>query len=167
MKTVFCLALLCLLPLVIGATPLGELARRERARRAELTRQGKKARTYSDADLEPRAPSTTLAPSRSPAGESREEREREAKRLHWRREREKLDRELARLDANIRRLEWRLEAARARRADRKGDPKARDLQEEVLRESLKALYAEREREINRFLERGRREGALPGWLREP
>lgn len=172
MKTVLFVALLCLLPLLLSASPLGELARKERARRAEaaIARQGRKVRTYGDADLEalagghPAAPPSS-SPARSPSGDKRD---REAERLHWQKERDKLDRELARLDASIRRVEWRLEAHRARRRDRdrKGwDLNERDLQEEILRESLEALRAERGREIERFLERGRREGALPGWLR--
>jgi len=172
MKTVLFVALLCLLPLLLAASPLGELARKERARRAlaALARQGKNVRTYSDVDLQARAGGqSATVPVSSPApSRTGEKRDRDAERLHWRKERDKLERELARLDAGIRRLESRLEAARARRRDRaekNWDVRARDLQEEMIGDSLAALRAEREREVDRFLERGRREGALPGWLR--
>jgi hypothetical protein len=81
----------------------------------------------------------------------------------WEREARRHERELARLDAGIRRLEWRLREKQSRRPA--GERFSKDPVVEVLEDSLETLREERKRIDERFRERARRAGALPGWLR--
>jgi hypothetical protein len=82
---------------------------------------------------------------------------------HWRKEAEQHQREVARLEANRRRLEWRLNEKRSRRRSR--DWLTEDPTIGLLEDSIRALTEERQRLEERFRERARKEGALPGWIR--
>jgi hypothetical protein len=70
---------------------------------------------------------------------------------------------VAKIDASLRRLEWRLNEKRSRRRNREWlteDPAIG-----LLEDSIRSLNEERERLEERFRERARKEGAFPGWLR--
>ena len=66
-------------------------------------------------------------------------------------------------EASLRRLEWRLNEKRARRRSR--DWHTEDPAIALLEDSIQTLTEERNRIEERFRERARREGALPGWIR--
>ena len=173
MKMVFLILLLCLIPVLLVAYDLNEFARKERARRQELvsSRQGEPARVFKDADLEvyhrlrdsrarpredkraKRLKQRAIVPSRDFIKE----------RAHWHKEKQKHERERDRLDASIRRLEWRLAERKAKK--RPGDRLRKDATEQVLEDSLASLREQRTRLIDTFHERARKAGALPGWLR--
>ena len=172
MKITFLILLLCLIPGLLVAYDLSEVARKERARRQELyTPQRVQIRAFKDADLEvyhrlrgdspessqdsrgKRSNRRALLPSRDLVEE----------RAHWQKERTKHERERARIDASIRRLEWRLAERKAKK--RPGERLRKDATEEVLEESLLSLREHRTRLIDSFHERARKAGALPGWLR--
>ena len=173
MKMVFLILLLCLIPVLLVAYDLNEFARKERARRQELvsSRRGEPARVFKDADLEvyhrlrdsrarpredkraKRLKQRAIVPSRDFIKE----------RAHWHKEKQKHERERDRLDASIRRLEWRLAERKAKK--RPGDRLRKDATEQVLEDSLASLREQRKRLIDTFHERARKAGALPGWLR--
>lgn len=167
MKVAVIVMVICLIPVLTVALQLSEVAKKERARRQKLAsfRDGKPTRAFDDADLElyhrlgepppPRGDSR-----RSPVIPSRDLFE---ERAFWRKEKKGHERELARLDAQIRRLEWRLAERKARR--KPGDRLRRDATEQVLQESIQTLRQERDRVVGAFHERARKAGALPGWLR--
>jgi hypothetical protein len=70
---------------------------------------------------------------------------------------------VAKIEANLRRLEWRLNEKRSKRRSREWlteDPAIG-----LLEDSIRALTEERRRLEERFREQARKEGALPGWLR--
>ena len=126
MKMVFLILLLCLIPVLLMAYDLNEVARKERARRQELaiSRRDVQIRTFKDSELEvyhrlrgdsqksppesrwKRSNRRPLAPSRDLVKE----------RAHWQNEKTKHERERARLNASIRRLEWRLAERKAKKA---------------------------------------------------
>ncbi len=173
MKMVFLILLLCLIPVLLMAYDLNEVARKERARRQELaiSRRDVQIRTFKDSELEvyhrlrgdskksppesrwKRSNRRPLAPSRDLVKE----------RAHWQNEKTKHERERARLNASIRRLEWRLAERKAKK--RPGERLRKDPTEEVLEDSLLSLREQRTRFIDSFHERARKAGALPGWLR--
>lgn len=167
MKLFIFLALLCLLSAAVVARDLTEAARKERERRQAVheSRGGEKARSFTNADLkrfqrsEPRTSSLHTSNTRK----TRPERNWAKERAFWKKEKEKHQNNLARLDARIRRLEWRLAERKARR--RPGERLREDPAEKVLEQTLEALHEERKRLIEEFRERGRRARALPGWLR--
>jgi hypothetical protein len=167
LKLFIFLALLCLLSAAVVARDLTEAAKKERARRQAIqeSRRGEKARTFTDSDLKryrrsgPRSPSIHQSKPRK----TRPERDWAKERAFWEKEKEKHQNNLARLDARIRRLEWRLAERKARR--RPGERLREDPAEKVLEQTLEALHEERKRLTEEFRDRGRRAGALPGWLR--
>ncbi len=167
MKIGLIVLVVCLLSVLVIAHDLATAARKERARRVTvtMTRQGKTIPTYTNSELGRyhRELSETLplpvrrkSPRISPRDMAKEE-------AFWRKEYQKHQKELARLEARIRRLEWRLADRRAR--IRPGER----LQDEpaigALEETLEAMHEERRKLIESFQERGRKAGALPGWLR--
>ncbi|MGH9460297.1 MAG: hypothetical protein ACRD1X_03715 [Vicinamibacteria bacterium] len=167
MKVAVLVALICLIPVVLKAIELNGVAQKERSRRLRLTssHDGKLIRSFNDTDLEAYhrvEESETLpgGPRQPPLIASRE-----LSREHafWRKEKVQHDRELARLDAQIRRLEWRLSERKARRQP--GERLRWDATEHVLEESIESLRETRALLIQAFHERARKAGALPGWLR--
>jgi hypothetical protein len=176
-KMTFLVLLLCLIPALLIAYDLNEIARKERARRQELatSRRGAQVRAFNDADLE------VYHRLRDDSAESRKDSRQNSRwkrpkrralapswdlveeRAHWQKEKSKHERERARLDAGIRRLEWRLAERKAKR--RPGERLRKDATEEVLEDSLASLREQRTRFIDSFHERARKAGALPGWLR--
>jgi hypothetical protein len=164
MKTLLVIAIVVMVPVLVrGSSSLAEAARKERARRAALAREGIVVRSFRQNDLpegQKESPASVPSPRSSkpselPAQAGAKERDR------WRLEREKVDREVARLDAGIRRLESRLSLMRAKGRSRLRPEPA----EEALVDSIENLKEERARIREAFLERGRKGGALPGWLR--
>jgi hypothetical protein len=158
---------MCLFSALLVARDLNETAKKERLRRqaSSVSRKGRAVRIYTNTDLErfhEPAPSLS-AQLTSKSSPPRSQRDYEKERQHWAKEKEKHQQEVARLDARIRRLEWRLADRRARR--RPGERLREDPAEKALEESLKSMRAERKRFIEEFLERGRKAGAFPGWLR--
>ena len=165
MKLVVFLFCLSAASAAVFALDLPSLARRERARRGVLA--GNPARVFDDSDLEryrrerssetaPPPPPTAPPPAAAPRDLARDK-------AHWRKETEQYEREVARIEASARRLEWRLNEKRARRRSR--DWLAEDPAIGVLEDSIRALREERQRLEERFRERARKEGALPGWIR--
>lgn len=165
MKIVLLVLVFCLLPLLVVAGSLAEASRKERLRRESLSTgsRNNRARTYTDADLEAyrRLRNSSAEPPRPAARPVTPSRDLTRERAHWQMEKENHDRELARLDAAIRKLDWRLgERKTKRRLSPRDDPAL-----QVLQESLEALRHDRARLIERFQEKARKAGALPGWLR--
>ena len=160
------------LPLMDALAPLlardlTEAAKKERSRRQALStvRRGRSVRVFTNSDLE-RYQRADVSPGPPLSGKRRPVkplRDLAKERKHWQKEKEKHQRERARLDARIRRLEWRLADRRARK--RPGERLREDPAEKALEESLKSMRAERKRFIEEFRERGRKAGAFPGWLR--
>ena len=148
----------------VYAMDLPSLARRERARRS--AHAGKPARSFSDDDLERyrrgRAPdSVPTTPTAAPPPVAARDLTRE--RVSWRKEAQQHQREVAKIEAKLRRLEWRLNEKRSRRRSREWlteDPAIG-----LLEDSIRALSEERRRLEEGFRERARKEGALPGWVR--
>jgi hypothetical protein len=148
----------------VYALDLPSLARRERARRS--AHAGKPARSFGDDDLEryrrgraPESPPVVLPAPRSlnpPKDLTREK-------AYWRKEAHQHEREVAKIEASVRRLEWRLNEKRTRRRSR--DWVTEDPAIGLLEDSIRALREERERLEEGFRERARKEGALPGWIR--
>ena len=166
MKVAVLVALICLIPVLLKALELSEVAKKERSRRQRLAyyREGKPIRSFNDADLETYHrlgdPPPPRGPRRPPVTPSRDLIQ---ERAFWRKEKSAHDRELARLHAQIRRLEWRLAERKERR--KPGERLRRDATEQVLEESIESLREERALLIQAFHERARKAGALPGWLR--
>ena len=165
MKLVVFLLCLTVASAAVYALDLPSLARRERARRGTLA--GKPARAFDDDDLEryrrARAPETASAapPTAPPPAAAPRDLTRE--KVHWRKESQRHEREVARVEASLRRLEWRLNEKRSRRRSR--DWLTEDPAIGLLEDSIRALTEERQRLEERFRERARKEGALPGWIR--
>jgi hypothetical protein len=153
----------------VYAKDLNALAKRERARRAALSdsERGGALKAYDDEDLEryrrEREPPKVKVRPRVRAVLDLDGRDLAKKRAHWRREAEKHRRELDRLDAGIRKLEWRLSERLSRR--RAGERLKEDPAIAMLEDSLESLRAQRHRIDEEFRERARKAGALPGWLR--
>lgn len=147
---------------VVYALDLPALARRERARRSGVA--SKPGRAFDDRDLERyRTEEAADVPAPDPAPRPAPPRELPRERARFRKELEQHQREVAKLDANLRRLEWRLNEKRARRPTREW--LAEDPAIAMIEDSIRALREERDRIERRFRERARKEGALPGWLR--
>jgi len=148
----------------VYAMDLPSLARRGRARRS--AHAGKPARSFSDDDLERyrrgRAPdSVPTTPTAAPPPVAARDLTRE--RVSWRKEAQQHQREVAKIEANLRRLEWRLNEKRSRRRSREW--LTEDAAIGLLEDSIRALSEERRRLEEGFRERARKEGALPGWVR--
>lgn len=155
----------------ILAKDLNALARRERARREALARDDLRTclGAFDDDDLERyrrrREPVDEKARVRvAPMGSGlAKARDLAKEKAFWGRELLKHERELARIDASIRRLELRILEREAKR--RPGERLARDPASRLLRDSLESLREERRRIETRFRERARKAGAFPGWIR--
>lgn len=160
MKLIVLVVALALLT-AVAARDLSSVARKERTRRQAI--DAARVRTFTNADLDayPERGASASAARRSPMpGRGRDLAKEEA---FWRREALRHARELARLDAGIRRLEWRL---RDREAKRKSNGRGRDDPSvAMIEESLGSLREEREAMVMDFRERARKAGAFPGWLR--
>ena len=148
----------------VYAMDLPSLARRERARRS--AHAGKPARSFSDDDFERyrrgRAPdSVPTTPTAAPPPVAARDLTRE--RVSWRKEAQQHQREVAKIEAKLRRLEWRLNEKRSRRRSREW--LTEDAAIGLLEDSIRALSEQRRRLEERFRERARKEGALPGWVR--
>ncbi len=166
MKLVIFLFCLTVASAAVYALDLPSLARREKARRSALA--GRPAIAFDDDDLEryrrARAPETSLpAPPTAPPPPPAAPRDLTREKVHWRKESERHEREVARIAANLRRLEWRLNEKRSRRRSR--DWLTEDPAIGLLEDSILSLTEERRRLEERFRERARKEGALPGWIR--
>ena len=176
-KVLFCLAVLIVIPTALVARDLHALAKRERARRERLRVSAvAKAPSYDNQDLarihaeavrsgstQPSSTEKTAMSRRQWVEEAAQRREREQ---FWRAERRKHNQQQRQLAAKIARLEWRAERRReqlrrsSQRLSASDDPTL-----SVIQSSLDALRAEQRKQEENFLERGRRDGALPGWLR--
>jgi hypothetical protein len=166
MKVILFVLGVVLFSVLVYARDLDSMARRERARQKALAESGRaNALRFTDDDLDR---------YRSDGNESREsghsprqyrglERDRAKEREFWEKERLRHERELARLDASIRKLEWRLKERQGRKAH--GERLDRDPAAELLSDSLEGLRAERKRLDGEFRERARKAGAFPGWIR--
>jgi len=167
MKIVFFVALICLLSAVVVAHDLTEVARKARARRQNVqeSRSAKNVRSFTNLDLDRyHRQDAHPIPVRGPkARKAAPQRNLAKEKAYWEKEAEKHRKELARVDARIRRLEWRLADRQARR--RPGERLRDDPAEKVLEQSLEAMHEEKKRIIEEFRERARRAAALPGWLR--
>lgn len=178
MKLILIAALLCLLPVAVLARDLVEAARTESRRRREVAGRSRiEVPIYTNADLERFRHGSQATGSPRGAGFHQAEQKRRPRRsaavrdsqsltkarAFWQKERRRHERDLSRLDAQIRRLEWRLAERIAKKKN--GERLARDPTLELIEESLEALGEERRRLEQEFLERGRKAGALPGWLR--
>lgn len=167
MKVFVFIVLMCLFSALLLARDLTEAAKKERSRRlaAIAVRGGKQVRVYTNQDLDSyqRARSPSSPPLHSKRRPAPPMRDLNKERKYWQKEKEKHQRDIARLDARIRRLERRLADRRARK--RPGERLREDPAEKALEESLKSMTAEKRRVIEGFLERGRKAGAFPGWLR--
>lgn len=168
MKLAILVVCLTAISAFVYAVDLQAVARRERERRQALAEGARmRARSFGMEDLEryggDRDPGAT--PGSRASAAVRADRDFGRERAFWRREKERYEREAARIDAGIRRLEWRLRDKRAKR--RPGERLSPDPSIELLEESLESLRDERRGLEERFRERARKAGALPGWLREP
>jgi hypothetical protein len=150
----------------VYALDLPSLARRERARRNALA--GRPVRSFGEADLERyhrERPPDSLAVTipEAPAPVLGAPRDLTRERVLWRKEAQQHQRELAKIDASLRRLQWRLNEKRAKRRGR--DWLTEDPSIGLLEDSIRALTEERKDLEQRFRERARKDGALPGWIR--
>jgi hypothetical protein len=155
------------LSVLVIAHDLATAARKERARRSAITmnRHNNKIPTYTNRELahyhreqtETGPHPVRKKPRRIPPRDLAKEE------AYWRKEYLKHQKDLARLDARIRRLEWRLAERRSR--IRPGERLQDEPAVRALEETLEAMHKERRELIDRFQERGRKAGALPGWLR--
>ncbi len=169
MKVLVFLFCLTAVSAAVYALDLPSLARRERARRAAVAAvPGRPARSFRNDDLEryrrrraPQSTSVALPAASPPAAAPPRDVARE--RVYWRKEAQQHEREVAKVEASLRRLEWRLNEKRSKRRSREWlteDPTIA-----LLEDSIRSLTEERDRLQERFRERARKEGALPGWLR--
>jgi hypothetical protein len=140
-------------------------ARREKERRQALAEGARiRARSFGTDDLERYGRGSTETVSRDPAAVP-PDRDFKKEREFWHREKERYEREVSRIDAGIRRLEWRLRDKRAKK--RPGERLSPDPSLDLLEGSIESLREERRVLEERFREKARKAGALPGWLREP
>ena len=155
---------LSLVPMWLLARDLRTVAKKEHARRSAVLSKRGESRHFTNRDLDRFAdssePATTTVPSRRAR---RDGRDLAKERAFWTKEKVRHERELARVDARIRRLEWRLKDRDARR--KPGERLARDPAAEVLEANLESLREERKQVEQAFRGRARKAGAFPGWLR--
>jgi hypothetical protein len=165
-KLVVFLLCLTVASVAVYALDLPSLARRERARR--VAHAGKPARAFDDDDLQRyrragTSDSGPATPPPSPPAPAAAPRDLTREKVHWRKETQQHQRELAKIEASVRRLEWRLNEKRSKRRSREWH--VEDPSIGLLEDSIRALVEERQRIEERFRERARKEGALPGWIR--
>lgn len=166
MKLIFLILCVGFVSVAVFGRDLSSIARKERARRQSI-RPTISTKVFTNADLDVFAEHPNDDNSvpkretrRSAQTDSRDLRKEE---LFWRGEKLRNDRELARVDANIRRLEWRL---RDRRLKSRTEHRLRDDPSvTLLEESLDSLREQRDRLESEFLDHARKAGAFPGWLR--
>ncbi len=159
---ILCLALLSVY--VVAARDLSSIARKERARRQAIYAAGERSETFTNADLDAHAaPVRVVTRTRNTTRPPRTERDFKKEESFWRNEKAQHERERARLDASIRRLEWRLRdrQVKARLKGRRREDTAMAL----IEETLESLREEREEMKMDFRERARKASAFPGWLR--
>jgi hypothetical protein len=165
LKVIVFVLCLTVISAALYALDLPSVARRERARRNGAA--GIPARSFDDRDLERirRQRGPDPAPASAPAEPVFPSLSRDLtkEKVYWRKETLQHEREVARVEASLRRLEWRLNEKRAKRRSREWVTE--DPMIAVLEDSIRALTEERNRLQERFHERARREGALPGWIR--
>jgi hypothetical protein len=163
---ILCIGLLSVV--AVFARDLSSIARKERLRRDSIHASSRRSQEFTNEDLD--------AYAKLGEGEGRPIHARDARRAtpnarrdlrkeesHWRDEKLRHERELARLDANIRRLEWRL---RERQSKSRANHGVRDEPGVTLmEESLESMREQREQLETEFRERARKAGAFPGWLR--
>ena len=164
MKLIVIIVCLALLSVAVLARDLSSIARKERARRQTIHSSGGHSRTFTNTDLDAYpgdgvayAPTRTRNRTRAPSRDLQKEES------YWRQQTLRHERELARLDASIRRLEWRLSERQTRSRARgrlREDPSV-----SMIEESLESLREQREDMKMDFQERARKAGAFPGWLR--
>ena len=147
MKIILFVALVCLLSAVVFARDLTEAARKERARRQTVhaSRSAKNVRSFTNRDLgryhqQDAHPDPVHRPKARKVGPRRNLAKEKA---YWEKEAIKHRKELARVDARIRRLEWRLAERQARR--RPGERLRDDPAEKVLEQTLEAMNEEKNR----------------------
>ena len=145
------------------ARDLGRIAQKERARRDALPASERDKRSFTNAHLESyawqRRPAKLGARVASPPSQ----RDFAKEEAFWRQQKMLHDRELARSEARIRRLQSRLaerELAQRRKGWRQDDPTIT-----LIKESLESLREERDKLDLQFRERSRKAGAFPGWNR--
>ena len=164
MKLAVLIVCLALLSVVVVARDLSSLARKERARRQTIHSSGGRSKTFTNADLDryasrERVETRTKITTRPP----RTERDLKKEESFWRNEKARHERERDRLDASIRRLEWRLRDRQVK-ARLKGQ-RRQDTAIALMEETLESLREEREKMEMDFRERARKASAFPGWLR--
>ena len=164
MKLAVLIVCLALLSVIVVARDLSSIARKERARRQTIHSSSERSKTFTNADLDayaahPRVETRAKNTRRRP----QTERDLEKEESFWRNEKARHERELARLNASIRRLEWRLRD-RQIKARLKGR-RREDTAVALIEETLESLREEREEVAMDFRERARKAGAFPGWLR--
>lgn len=142
---------------------LAALARAERARRLEIHSAERPAQVYTNADLQSLRSVSTGRTERTPRRRRASSRDLVSEERHWRKEKLAHERDLARIDARISRLRIRLSTS-SPPGSRGLAPRER-ARRAVLEEALDALLADRARLRSQFLERARKGGAFPGWLR--
>ena len=169
MKLMFLVLCIGLLSVAVFARDLSSIARKERLRRQSIHAPARESKKYTNDDLEGYAEhgeserGQIRLETNGPARNAYRDRDLKAEAAHWRKEKLRHDRELARLDANIRRIEWRL---RERQTKSRADNRARDEPAvSLMKESLESMREEREELESDFRDRARKAGAFPGWLR--
>ncbi len=164
MKLAVLIVCLALLSVVVIARDLSSIARKERSRRQTIHSSGKRSKTFTNADLDAYAAHERVETrTKSTRRRSKTDRDLEKEESFWRNEKARHERELARLNASIRRLEWRLRdrQVKARLKGRRRE----DTAVALIEETLESLREEREEVAMTFRERARKAGAFPGWLR--
>ena len=165
MKLIVLFVFLSLVSAVVLARDLHSVAKKERARRSGLRSNDGSRRSFTNEDLEiyadHRRPDSTVEKRRAPLGPARDLAKEES---YWQQEKDRHERDLARVDARIRKLESRLRDHRLKRRLTGGrlreDPSA-----SLIEESLESLREERQKLVMDFREHARKAGAFPGWLR--
>jgi len=160
------LIILCLafLSAVVVARDLSSIARKERARRQAIHSSRERSETFTNIDLDTYAAQEQVETRSNRTRRSPDtERDLQKEEAFWRNEKSRYERERARLDANIRRLEWRLRD-RQLKARLKGR-RREDTAVALIEETLESLREDREEMELDFRERARKASAFPGWLR--
>ena len=164
MKLTLLIVCLVLVSAIVFARDLSSIARKERARREMVEATAGRSKTLTNADLDA-YPEVKPPPARKTRGSAPAERDLAKEEAFWRREAIKHRRERARLEASIRRLEWRLRDREARAATRSTGGLREDPAVALIEQSLQSLREERDGMEMEFRERARKARAFPGWLR--
>ncbi len=167
MKVLVIIVCIGALSAAVLARDLERIAQKERDRRDALPASERGTKRFTDAHLEryawqrrPAKLGARVAPPPSRRDTAPDLVKAEA---FWRWQKMIHDRELARIEARIRRLESRLsgrELVARRKGWRHDDPTIT-----LIKESLESLREERDKLDLSFRERARKAGAFPGWIR--